>query len=253
MRVENHAILARHEMGIPQSSFPGQLPPHTKFDPSNIPHHHLLTAADKTMEKSHISSVSVSFRLFEVKIAHEHITPHWTDLFAFQFLAIDANSFLIRHVFHLAGKLLTGRTLCTTEVLTSLSLLRGTSHKNHKPKTILTANFSAPVTSVPPPKEYDKKSSSLLSPPALHEMLPASMTLLADENETTRHSLPCLLAAPADARTTALERSSRAPDDMLWEVSRHITRGPPGAEGSRALRLARGSGKVGTSVHLESS
>jgi hypothetical protein len=105
---------------------------------------------------------------------------------------------------------------------------------------------------VPPPKEYDKKSSNFLTPSESHLIDPLSTALFADENDTTRHSLPCELAAETDAKTTAFARLSLAPD-ILHDVSRHMIRGPPEAEGRDTLRRVRGSGKVLTSTQPDNS
>jgi hypothetical protein len=92
----------------------------------------------------------------------------------------------------------------------------------------------------------------VLIPLASQDILPHSTELLVDENDTTRQSLPCLIAAVTEATTTAFDNISRLPD-MLCDVSKHIISGPPAADGSCLLRRWRRGDNVGMSTQPESS
>ena len=106
------------------------------------------------------------------------------------------------------------------------------------------ANFNAPVTSLPPPKEFERKSNSRGSvvetsclPFFSLDITPDSMTLFREEKATTWQLLRCALAAWTMASTTALDKVSRDEVIIDQDVSRQMIIGPPGADGIRSRRV----------------
>ena len=97
------------------------------------------------------------------------------------------------------------------------------------------AYFSAPVTSVPPPKELDKKFNKFRIPIASARKMesPASITVPLGPNATTRQYRCCLCAAWTHAKTIALDIYSLLLSHILYDVSKQIMIGPPRADGVR--------------------